>query len=127
MVQLEAFYFANVLLYIRGMSTFQKLLLVSRNIRTSFDMLRINPQNFSSGIGFMKRIFPKLNTLKEIPSVCKKYVESGETQITYFDLSQSVCDLSNKVFEEQKFCDSVVSLRINNYDIDKVGKFFNLR
>ncbi|EDR27416.1 hypothetical protein EDI_091670 [Entamoeba dispar SAW760] len=100
MTKLEPFYLSSVLLYVKGMTTVRRLKEVSKNTAMAFEMLHINPQNISSGINWLFKTFPNINTIQgPCDYVLREIKKECLYKISWIDSSLSITH-ANKIKPE---------------------------
>ncbi|ELP86786.1 hypothetical protein EIN_528650 [Entamoeba invadens IP1] len=126
-MKLEPFYLANVVLYINDKMLFKTLRTVSKSITIAIDMLRTNPIYITRNPKYVCSVFPKINTFRSTPSFSYDLLKAFRTKISFLDFSQEIFSVDNKVFLDEEFCNKVVSLRIFQTDLTKIGRFKKLK
>ncbi|ELP90238.1 hypothetical protein EIN_100510, partial [Entamoeba invadens IP1] len=123
-VHLEPVYIANVALYVDRYSTFETLQKVSQNCIVGLEILHINPQKLATGIDYLFRVIPNLNTLcSSIEYAKNELIEKYTNKIRWIDASGQVSDCSKipTLFNEK-----INKIRILGYDLKNVNKYESL-
>ncbi|EDR21678.1 hypothetical protein EDI_247530 [Entamoeba dispar SAW760] len=125
MKTLEPFYLSIVALYLKGTTTFQLFLKVSKNCENAIKMLHINPYNVVAYLPYLIKVIPNISALYINALEAQDLLTSKEVEmITWIDSTKNQCDISKL---NETISEKVLNVRINNSQIQFLYKLKNVQ